>query len=146
MNDEKVYGAAHSNDLSEPGHGDALAIEQSWVQQTVVLTVSGDLDMMTAPTLTEAIEAATRRQPTALIVDLSTVGFLASAGMTLLITAQERLAPTIRFGVVADGPATSRPLRMIGVDRLVPLYRSLSDALVDPPDQPEQQPYGNDLI
>ncbi len=116
-------------------HGDALAIEQSWVERTVVLTVSGDLDMLTAPALTEAIQAAARHEPTALIVDLSTLEFLASAGMTLLITTQEKLAPATRFGVVAEGPATSRPLRMVGVDRLVPLYRTLPDALVGSADQ-----------
>jgi anti-sigma B factor antagonist len=113
---------------------DHLSIEQSWMQRTVVLTVSGDLDLRTAPALTEAIQSAVRHEPTALIVDLSTVQFLASAGMTLLVTTHEELAPAVRFGVVADGPATSRPLSLVGVDRFVPLYRTLRDALVDTAD------------
>ncbi|MCV7415542.1 STAS domain-containing protein [Mycolicibacterium litorale] len=130
MSDEPVYGTTHLSDGRVPSHGDGLAVEQSWVRRTVVLTVSGDLDMLTAPTLAEAIRSAARHAPTALIVDLSTVQFLASAGMTLLVTTQEELAPSIRFGVVADGPATSRPLRLVGVDRFVTLYRTLPDALV----------------
>ena len=131
MDDEAVHATTHSSDRRGPGHGDAPAIEQRRVQRTVVLTVSGELDMMTAPALTEAIRAAAGHQPTALIVDLSTVEFLASAGMTVLVTAQQELAPSIRFGVVADGPSTSRPMRMVGVDQLVPLYRTLSDAMAD---------------
>lgn len=132
MRHEKAGEPTDADDRSGPTRGDGLPIEQSWVHRTVVLRVSGDLDMLTAPALTEAIQAATRHAPTALIVDLSTVRFLASAGMTLLVTAQEELAPSIRFGVVADGPATSRPLRLVGVDRFVPLYQTLCDALVGP--------------
>ena len=42
----------------------------------------GDLDVATAPELADAIQAAARKEPAALIVDLSRVDFLASAGMT----------------------------------------------------------------
>lgn len=106
-----------------------FGVAQSWVGRTVVLTVSGAVDMLTAPALAEAIGAAAREHPSALIVDLSPVDFLASAGMSELITAQEELAPAMRFGVVADGPVTRRPLRIVGVDQVVPLHRTLEDAL-----------------
>lgn len=108
---------------------DGFGVEHRWVGRTVVLTVSGAVDMLTAPMLADAIDAAARERPAALIVDLSPVDFLASAGMSELITAQDDLAPAVRFGVVADGPVTSRPLRIVGVDRLVPLHRTLDDAL-----------------
>ncbi|MGE2712530.1 STAS domain-containing protein [Mycolicibacterium litorale] len=131
MDDETRDLTTHAGDTGSSGRDDTLAVEQSWVQRTVVLTVSGDLDMQTAPALAGAIRAAARHGPSALIVDLSVLEFLASAGMTVLVTAQQELAPAIRFGVVADGPATSRPMRMVGVDQLVPLYRALSDAMAD---------------
>jgi anti-anti-sigma factor len=128
MKDEQAFC---TTDFSDPsGSAPGFAIEETWVHRTVVLMVSGDVDMLSAPALTEAIRSAARHGPTALIVDLSAVPFLASAGMNVLVTTQEQLAPAVRFGVVADGPATSRPLRMVGVDRLVPLYRTLSEALV----------------
>jgi len=69
------------------------------------------------------------KEPEALIVDLSRVDFLASAGMTVLIAAHREVAPSARFGVVADGPATSRPLKIIGIDTIVDVYRTLDDAL-----------------
>ena len=74
-------------------------------------------------------EAVARKKPAALVVDLSAVDFLASAGMSTLITAHEDIAPQARFAVVADGPATSRPLRLVGIDQIFAVYRTLDDAL-----------------
>ena len=106
-----------------------FCVAEDWVERTVVVAVSGDLDIATVPELAEAIRAAVRKAPAALIVDLSQVDFLASAGMSLLIAVQKDIGPSARFGVVADGPSTSRPLKMIGIDSVIDVYRSLEDAL-----------------
>jgi anti-sigma B factor antagonist len=47
----------------------------------------------------------------------------------VLIAAQDELAPSVRFAVVADGPATSRPLKLVGVTDVVDLYPTLDEAL-----------------
>ena len=106
-----------------------FGVAEHWVERAVVVAVWGDLDLATAPKLSDAIEAAARKEPAALIVDLSRVDFLASAGMTVLISAHRDLAPSARFGVVADGPSTSRPLEMIGINTIVDVYRTLDEAL-----------------
>ena len=106
-----------------------FGIAEHWVERAVVLAVWGDLDLGTAPKLSDAIEAAARKEPAALIVDLSRVDFLASVGMTVLMTAHRDIAPSARFGVVADGPSTSRPLKLIGMDTIVDVYRTLDEAL-----------------
>lgn len=106
-----------------------LGLAETWSGDVAVVGVSGELDMLTAPELVGAIEAAARKNPAALVVDLSTVDFLASAGMSALITAHEDVAPRARFAVVADGPATSRPLRLVGIDQIFAMYRTLEDAL-----------------
>jgi hypothetical protein len=36
-----------------------------------------------------------------------------------------------RFAVVADGPATSRPIKLLGVDSIVALFPTLEEALAD---------------
>ncbi|GFG62621.1 anti-sigma factor antagonist [Mycobacterium kubicae] len=94
-----------------------------------VLAVSGEVDMLSAPQLAEAISSALAAKPAALIVDLSKVEFLASAGMTVLVAAQSEVVPPTRFAVVADGPATSRPIKLMGIDSVFPLYRTLDTAL-----------------
>jgi anti-sigma B factor antagonist len=106
-----------------------FGVTEHWVERTVVVAPWGDLDVATAPELADAIEAAAQKQPATLIVDLSRVDFLASAGMTVLITAHRDIAPSARFGVVADGPSTSRPLKLIGIDAIVDVYRTLDEAL-----------------
>ena len=99
------------------------------VDQAVVVTVSGEVDMLSAPQLAEAIRTSLAAAPAALIVDLSKVDFLASAGMTVLVTAQAEVVPPTRFAVVADGAATSRPLKLMGLDTVLPLYSALDSAL-----------------
>lgn len=99
------------------------------VDEAVVLTVSGEVDMLSAPQLDAAIHTALAAAPAALIVDLSKVDFLASAGMTVLVTAQAEVAPPTRFAVVANGPATSRPIKLMGLDSIVTVYATLDSAL-----------------
>ncbi len=101
----------------------------TWVGRVMVVSVWGDLDVLNAPELAAAIHAGARQRPEALIVDLSNVQFLASAGMSVLISADQALGPSVRFGVVADGASTSRPLTLIGIDTLVAVYRTLGEAL-----------------
>jgi anti-anti-sigma factor len=85
--------------------------------------------MLTAPDLEKAIAEAAKSTPSAVVVDMSDVEFLASAGMGVLIAAQDELAPAVGFAVVADGPATSRPLKLVGVTDVVDLYATLDEAL-----------------
>jgi anti-anti-sigma factor len=107
-----------------------LELTENWFGGVAVVGVSGDLDMLSTPDLARAIDAAAGKKPTALIVDLSEVRFLASAGMSTLITAHEDITPRAKFGVVADGSATSRPLALIGIDLVFAVYRTLDDALL----------------
>ena len=76
-----------------PGR-DELAIEEFWTGGMVVVAVAGDVDMLTAPRLDDAIRSAMRTEPTALIVDLTRVGFIASVGMTLLVAAHHKITRT----------------------------------------------------
>lgn len=107
-------------------------VDETWVDRLVVVSVSGSVDMLVVPQLTEAIDAALAKSPTGLIIDLANVDFLASAGISVLIAAQAsagQSGQSVRFGVVADGPATHRPLTLLGLDEVIPLYRTLDDAL-----------------
>ena len=95
----------------------------------MVVSVSGVVDMLTAPTLEQAIRAALDQNPTGLIVDFTEVEFLASAGMGILVATHDEATPDVSFCVVADGPATSRPLKLVGIADMIPLYATLDEAL-----------------
>ncbi|KZM74006.1 STAS domain-containing protein [Nocardia terpenica] len=98
--------------------------------EATVLTVAGEVDLATAPALENAIEATLGgKPPAALIIDLSQVSFLASAGMAALVAAHQRAGSATRIAVVADGPATSRQLKMTNLDQVFALYPTLEEAL-----------------
>ena len=105
--------------------------EVSWVGRTAVVAVRGDLDALTAPQFTEKILDVTAEQPSAVIIDLSSLDFLASAGITALISANEYITAKINaaFAVVADGPTTSRPLKLMAIDTVIDLHPKLQGAL-----------------
>ncbi len=103
-------------------------VNEEWIGRTAVIAVSGVLDMLTSPQLEAALAAATSKDPTAVVVDLSTVEFLASAGMGVLVTARDKADGKYGFAVVASGPATSRPLKLVGLADVVGLYSTLAEA------------------
>ncbi len=105
-------------------------ISEEWGGRTVVIAVSGVLDMLTSPQLEASITAALGKSPSAMIVDLSDVDFLASAGMGVLVAARDLAADKVKFGVVASGPATSRPLKLVGLAELIGLHPTLDEARV----------------
>ena len=107
----------------------SCAIEERRIDSTSVVSVAGVVDMLTAPELEKAIAEAAKSAPSAVVVDMTGVEFLASAGMGVLIAAQDDLSPDVKLAVVADGPATSRPLKLVGVTDVVDLYATLDEAL-----------------
>jgi anti-sigma B factor antagonist len=102
---------------------------ESEVDGLAVVSVGGSVDMLTAPGLSEAIDAALAKKPKGLIVDLSKVEFLGSAGISVLMKTRDTLGEATPFCVVADGPATHRPLTLLGINELMSLSRRLDDAV-----------------
>jgi anti-sigma B factor antagonist len=110
---------------------ESFGVRETWVARILVLSVGDPVDTLTAPVLTEAIGAAFAQSPAGVVVDLSAVDFLASAGMNVLVAAQREYGAAGRFAVVADGPATSRPIKLLGIDKYFALYPTLDDALFE---------------
>jgi anti-sigma B factor antagonist len=104
-------------------------VQERWLDDTVVLSVRGELDMFSAAPLREVLDRAFDKSPSALIVDLSNLDYLALTGMTVLTTAHEQAGTTTRFGVIANGPATRRPITLTALDSFLTFYLSLDDAL-----------------
>ena len=95
----------------------------------VVLAVGGEIDLATAPAFEAAISDVLADDPPAFVIDLSGVTFLASAGLQLLVSTQERVGQSTEFAVVAEGPATSRPIELTDLNKIFALYPSLDEAL-----------------
>lgn len=109
--------------------GSHCDIGKRQVGTVTVVAVVGTLDSVTAPQLESAIADAAAASPSAVVVDLGGVDFLSSAGMGVLMAAHADTTPGRRFAVVADGAATSRPLRLVGIADIVGLFADLDEAL-----------------
>ena len=94
-----------------------------------MLTVRGEIDLATVPAFEAAIAEALTHKPTALIVDLSAVEFLASAGLQALVATQETVSKAADFAVVADSPATSRPIQLTGLEEVLSLHPTMAAAI-----------------
>lgn len=95
----------------------------------VVLSVVGEVDLVTAPELDESIKTELERRPEVLVVDLSGVSFLASVGMSVLIGANQEVGDGTRLRLVAAGNATLRPMELTGIATEFSIYRTLDEAL-----------------
>ena len=104
--------------LSSAVRGDAL-----------VLAAVGEVDHATAPRLQAAAEQAVATHPALLVLDLSGVGFLASAGLTVLVGVHQLGEPAVPTRVVASGRATLRPIQLTGLDQKLNVFPSLEEAL-----------------
>lgn len=100
-----------------------------WNDRTVVIACAGELDMLTAPDFERRIAEALEKQPTAVVIDLTDVDFLASAGMRVLVETNDTLSGTVDFAVVADGPFTHRPMSLVGISDLFAILPTLQGAL-----------------
>lgn len=112
---------------------DDFLVTRSDTDEAVVLQVSGAIDIITAPSLATHLDVALAGTPPLLVVDLTKVDFLSSAGITVLVEAHrltQNSATSLR--VAAEGSATSRPLQIVGVDKIVDLYATVDDAVRGP--------------
>jgi anti-sigma B factor antagonist len=107
-----------------------IDIHEAPIDGVTVLAVRGELDAHTVPRMTDAIDKALVEVPMGLILDLAELRFLSSAGMTALVEGDRSARRSgKRFGVVADGSATRRPLETMGIDRMLNLYPTVHAAM-----------------
>ncbi len=70
----------------------------------VVVSVRGEVDLATAPTLESALERAREASAGRLVVDLRAVEFLDSAGLSLLVRQDRAARADARHLIVVKGP------------------------------------------
>ena len=95
----------------------------------VVVEVAGDVDTTTAPALVQAADTALAEQPPVLVIDLSRVEFLASPGLTALLTIHRNAGPGTAVRIVASGRATLRPIQLTGLEESLSLFPTREAAL-----------------
>ncbi|MEU0532096.1 STAS domain-containing protein [Amycolatopsis tolypomycina] len=124
MGERDVTGDSLEDAASSAG---SVALENR--DGVAVLRVDGALDLALAPKLRRLAERAGRLRPALLVIDLTGVTFLASAGMAELVRAHRGPAAVAPLRVVATGRITLRPLELTRLVDELAIYPSLSEAL-----------------
>jgi anti-sigma B factor antagonist len=95
---------------------DRLRVEARVASDRVVLELHGELDLAGAPSLAREIERAESGSLSVLVLDLSGLEFLDSAGLRVILAAQERAVESNRAFAVTPGSAqVQRLLEIAGV-------------------------------
>lgn len=96
---------------------------------TAVLAVRGEIDTLTAPAFTAAIEDLLAASGEVLVMDLTEVRFLASSGLAVLISAAHRAEDRgLRLRLVITSRAVRRPLEITGTAALFDLHSDTRSA------------------
>jgi anti-anti-sigma factor len=112
-----------------PPGGRAIILDTERHAEAIVLAVAGEIDLLTAPQLEQAVLSALDERPPVLIIDLLEVTFLASTGMSTLVKAYQKATSQTRLRVVATGSVTLRPLELTGLTPPLAVYPSRDAAI-----------------
>ena len=94
-----------------------------------LVSVSGELDLYVESDLRDALAAADRLDTTTVVVDLSGASFMDSTVCGVLVAeVKRRRKHGADLVLVSNGNHAARVLGLAGIDRLVPIHRTLHGA------------------
>lgn len=117
---------------SLPSAEELLVVERARIGEAVVITLTGDVDSATAPRLRQVVlDALATPDAGPVVIDMTDVSFLSSAGLGALIDAHhdaDQHGEPLRV-VVDHARPVLRPLQLSGLDQVLTLFHFLDNAL-----------------
>ena len=101
-----------------------------------MVAAPGEVDLTNAEGLRDALLSALNSGALGLVVDMTATTFIDSAGVTALVRASRRASATeatVRLAVTAA--PVLRVLNLVGIDQLIEVHPSVSEALASLPEQ-----------
>lgn len=119
----------------------------AWLGEAAVITLPEEIDISNSEQVREELLSLLNRGPAVMIVDMANTTFCDSAGVNALVRAHKRATANgaeIRLVVASLG--VQRVLAITGVDRLIPVYPSMTASLAEPgePAEPAETHRGPD--
>jgi anti-sigma B factor antagonist len=97
---------------------------------TAVVTVIGEVDLATSPTLRTRLLELLLNNPRVIVVRLDQVPLLDSTGLTALLAVHRRASLLgVELRLAGPAPSPSKVLRITGLDEPFAIYPTLADAL-----------------
>jgi anti-sigma B factor antagonist len=131
-----IRRAADNDRASSADLGDAAAEQvihldvDERTEGVLVVRVDGDIDTLTSPLLTSYLADQFAAGPQVLVLDLSRVQFLGSAGLAALIMAREEAGRRdVKLRLVSASHAVLRPLAATGLSNEFDVYDNTAAAL-----------------
>jgi anti-sigma B factor antagonist len=105
-----------STEGTEAPFDDVITLSTSTEDGVVTVTVVGEVDTFTAPVLRSTLDSQLEQSPRELVIDLSGVQFLGSAGLAVLVETQKSArAKEVGLRLIATTRAVTRPLEVTGL-------------------------------
>lgn len=116
------------SDINE--HQAPFSVVTEWSDRTLFVTADGEVELVNAPQLETVLNQAVDDRPEVLVLDITAVSFLSSAGLAVLVrTHRNARAAGSRFCVVANNSATLRPIQLMGLDQEFEVFNDREAAL-----------------
>ncbi|MFC0543551.1 STAS domain-containing protein [Kutzneria chonburiensis] len=115
-----------------PENSGSFAAATELVGGVAVVRLAGELDMQTVPAATLELDNAIEGAPAGLVVDLTGLTFLASAGLAMLAAVSAKAGQaSVTLRLAADNRVVLRPLQITGLDAGFDIRESVESALGD---------------
>ena len=112
--DERSTGAV--NVSTSPTTVTVITLSTSTEDGVVTVKVVGEVDTFTAPVLRSTLDSQLEQAPSELVIDLSGVQFLGSAGLAVLVETQKSArSREVALRLIATTRAVTRPLEVTGL-------------------------------
>jgi anti-anti-sigma factor len=91
-----------------------LTATLSHTGRTALITLKGELDAQTAPVFRDEVDAAARADIDQLVLDLTDLSYLSSAGLRSLVFARQKMADDVKVVLVRPNDSVEQTIRMVG--------------------------------
>lgn len=109
-----------------------MEISSTQIDHLAVISITGSIDALTADQVTQYFEREFGNGNTRLVVDLSEVDFMSSAGLRALLASLKKSRQSGGdLCLVAPRPDVERILKMSGFTSILTTYPSVDEALAD---------------
>lgn len=117
-------------DVSETLDAQMIAIEVADHGGAIVISVAGEVDMVTTPHLNTCLQEQLALSPDRLVVDLSELSFLGSSGLAVLVESlDDARSRGTDLRLVCSSREVVRPLEATGLTELFQTFPDLDSAL-----------------
>lgn len=108
----------------------AFSLSRNDLDGWVVLTVAGEVDLATAPTLRQHFADLVAAGVTRLVLDLGPTTFLDSTGLGAIVMVLKRLrAHDGALRVVATSPSIRKVFEITSLDRVLAIHATVDEAV-----------------